>query len=171
VGTTPPFILQVDAVGPADEVGAVGEADGLVRGDPIARRIAGIARHQRQGVAAGEAGGTLALHQEAAAHGVVLGGFPGAVALHAGGEGLAHGPRCDAVVQQVADGVRLVGQLRITGEAGELEVERIVALLQRGDAEVGMLPLALVEESAVPVVVAEDGEVRRLEGNVWDLEA
>ena len=97
--------------------------------------------------------------------------FQEAVALHAGGEAGPLGPRRDAVEQQVAERIGLVGQARVAGEARELEVDVLVALLQRGDGEVGLLPLALVENRAVPVRLAVDREVRRLEGNVGDLEA
>ena len=67
--------------------------------------------------------------------------------------------------------IGLVGQARVAGEARELEVDVLVALLQRGDGEVALFPLALVENRAVPVRLAVDGEVRRLEGDVGDLEA
>ena len=53
-GREPPFVLQVDAVGPANEIRAVSEADGLVGGDQIARSDRRGRRHQRQGIAVGE---------------------------------------------------------------------------------------------------------------------
>ncbi len=55
-----------------------------------------------------------------------------------------------ARAQAVADRVGLVVELGIAGKARELHVEVGVGLLQRGDAEVGAFPLALVEDRAVP---------------------
>ena len=119
----------------------------------------------------GVGGGALALHQEAAAKGMFVRDLPTSVALYAGGEGRPLGPRRDAVERQVPELIGLVGQLGIAGEARELEVDVLVALLQRGDGEVALFPLALVENRAVKVRLAVDGEVRRLEGNLWNLEA
>ena len=101
---------------------------------------------------------------------MVLRHLPAAVALQAEGEALAVGPRRDAVEQEIADHVGLVVERGVTGKARELEVDGVVALLQRADAEVGVLPLPLVEDAAVPLVEAEHGEVRNLERHVGNLE-
>ena len=135
-----------------------------------AGRVGGVAQDLQQGIALGVGGGALALHQEAAAHRVLVEDLPGAVALHAGGEARPLGPRRDAVERQVAELIGLVGQLGIAGEARELEVDILVTLLQRSDGEIALLPLALVENRAVEVRLAVDGEVCRLVGRVGNLE-
>src|SRR5216683_2188531 len=169
-GHDPPFVLQVDTVRPSAEIGAVGEAYSLVRRKKVATRVVGIG-DKRQGIAGREAGSALALHQEPATQRMGVRNLPGAVALRASGKARALGPRRDTVVQQVAERIGLIGEARIAGEARELEVDVLVALLQRGNGEVGLLPLALVEDRTVPVVDAVDGEVRRLERDVGNLEA
>ena len=68
-----PFVLQVDAVGPAGEVGAVGDAERLVAG--MQARPDRPGRNQRQGIGLSEAGDALALHEEAAAQRVPGGTF------------------------------------------------------------------------------------------------
>ncbi len=156
-----PFVLQVDAVGPAGEIGAVGDAERLVAGNEWRVRIGGVG-NQRQGIGLGEAGDALALDEEAAAQRVLGRHLPAGIALHAGGEAGALRPRREAVVQKVADRVGLVVELGIARKARELHVEVGVGLLQRGDAEVGAFPLALVEDRAVPGGIAEHREVRNL---------
>ena len=118
--------------------------------------------NQRQGIGLGEAGDALALDEEAAAQRVLRRHLPAGIALHAGGEAGALRPRCEAVVQKVADRVGLVVELGIAREARQLHVDVGVGLLQRGDAEVGAFPLALVEDRAVPGGIAEHREVRNL---------
>jgi hypothetical protein len=118
--------------------------------------------NQRQGIGLREARDAFALDEKTAAQRVLGHDLPARIGLHAGGEAGALRPRGEAVVQKVADRVGLVVELGIARKARELHVEVRVGLLQRGDAEVGALPLALVEDRAVPGRVAEHREVRDL---------
>ena len=127
----------------------------------------------RQDVRGGAKRRTLALDQKAAAHRVLGGNPPAAVALHAARPTLAVGGLGDAVEQQVAGRIaRREVDIAVAGISGDLEVEVADPLLPGKDAEIVDLALVLVERRGGEVADAVDGEPqgRALAADLRDLE-
>src|SRR5205823_4884038 len=125
-----PFVLQIVAVEPTGLAAGIEDREWFVAG-LSAVLVDG------QDIRLGAEGRALALDQEAAAHRVLGGDPPAAVALHAARPALPVGGLGNAVEQQLTDRItRREVDVAVSGVSGDLEIEIADVLLPGEDPEI-----------------------------------